>query len=521
MSARSVKLPPVISELLSHTTVRFALGIVALIAVGSLTYYLIASAPPTIGYAAVKKADVIADVTSTGVVSPVQNPTLSFQSGGQVSRVSVKAGDTVQAGAVLATLDTGIMSANLAAAQAKLDELTSGPRSTDLASKQTSVQVAQQSLNNTYTNYPQTLQSTYGKAQEAVYSVDSLFDNSTRVNPALNFATHNQTLKVTVDGERSQLNQMFDTWKVEVNAITASSSVTTLQSTSQESLNHLYQIRTYLTDLVTALNDAQIGSSFSQSQDSADLALANTARDTVNSLITSLSSTQQSIVTNQLSVQSAQDSLNQTLAGASSQDIQAQQAVVAGIAAQLRQQEIIAPFSGTVASVSVKPGDVVSQNSAAIALVPSGNFEVDIYLPENDMTKLHVGDAADITLDAYGANRTFPATVGTIETSPSIDPHSANGTSGGYKVTLVFANADPAIANGMHANAIVHGGRATNVLTIPRTAVITDGSQHFALVKTSSGLVKTPITIGITGSTTVEVQSGLTEGDKVSAVGAQ
>ncbi len=515
------RIPSLISELLKHTTVRIALGIVAVIAVGSLTYFLIESVPPSVAFATVKKGTVIADVTATGIVSPVQNPTLSFENGGQVARVYVKAGDTVQAGRVLATLDTGILSANLAAAQARLDELQAGPRSTDVAGKQTAVQTAQQNLSNTYATYPETLQSAYGKSQGAVYSVDTLFDNSNRANPALNISLIHQSNKVTVDAERAQLNQTFTTWQTELASVNSSASASVLESASDKSLSHLYEIRTYLTDLVAALNDAQVGPSYTQAQDTAALAQANAARDTVNGLITSLTAARQSISTNQLTVQSAQDALNQTLAGSASQEIQAQQAVVAGIAAQMRQQEIIAPFSGTVASVSIKPGDVASANEAAIALVPSGNFEVDVYLPENDVTKLKAGDVADITLDAYGANRIFKASVATIETSPSIDPHSAGGTSGGYKVTLVFNDSDPAIANGMHANATIHGGEAQNALTIPRSAVITDGSTQFVLKKTSAGLVKTPVTVGVVGSTTVEVTSGLSVGDTVSAVGAQ
>ncbi len=44
----------------------------------------------------------------------------------------------------------------------------------------------------------------------------------------------------------------------------------------------------------------------------------------------------------------------------------------------------------------------------AISLIPEGNFEVDVYLAENDVAKVKVGDPTDITLDAYGSGRNLP-----------------------------------------------------------------------------------------------------------------
>jgi HlyD family secretion protein len=516
---------PNISQLLQNRAVQIALGIVAVIAAGSLAYYLIEAAPPSVSYVAATKGNITEDVTVTGLVSPIQNPTLSFENGGQVTSVSVSAGQKVSAGTLLATLDTGVLSASLEAAEAKLNELESPARSVDVAGQQTAVQLAQTSLENTYTNYPQTLTDTYAKSQEAVATeADPLFNISTRANPVLNFditPTASATLKTTVDQERSQLNILFPQWQQEVSSVTSTSSTADLEAETQTSLNNLNQVQSFLNDLLAAINAAEIDGNFSQAQQTAAFASVNQARDTVNGLITSLTSASQSISTQQLSVQSAQDQLNQTVAGASSQDIEAQQAVVAGIEAQIRQQEIVAPFPGTVASVSIKPGDVVSANTQAISLIPNGTFEVDVYLAENDVAKVKAGDPVDVTLDAYGAGRNFPATVGSVDTSPSIDPNSSGGTEGGYKVTLVFTNADPAIANGMHANATIHAGSAQNVLTVPKSAVITEGTNSFVLKQTSSGPVQTPVTIGLESSDSVEILSGLSEGDRVSTVGAQ
>ena len=507
------------SELLQHRAVQIALGIVAIFFAGSVAYYLIESQPPKVALAQVTKGNVVQDVTATGVVSPLQNPTLSFETGGQVRAVTAKAGQKVSAGTFLASLDTGVLSASLDAAQAKLDQLESGPRSVDVASQQTAVQSAQTSLSNTYTNYPNILASTLSKAEGAVASgADPLFDVSYRLNPSLTFSTMNPTTKVTADEDRANLSIAFAKWQSDLSAAGSAPSPAVLQSLTVESQTNLTLTLTFLNDLLIALNDEQAGPNSSKV---ADIAAVSGARDTVNGLVSSLAAASQTIATNQLAVQSAQDQLTQTNAGAASQDIEAQQAQVAGIEAQIAQQEIVAPFSGTVASVSIKPGDVVSANTPAIALIPGGTFELDVYLAENDVAKVKAGDAADVSLDAYGASRNFPATVGSVDASPSINPNSAGGTTGGYKVTLVFNNADPAIANGMHANATIHTGSAQNVLLIPKSALIIEGTSDYVLKQEKTGLVKTSVTVGISGGDSAEIISGLAEGDTISSVGAQ
>jgi RND family efflux transporter MFP subunit len=240
-----------------------------------------------------------------------------------------------------------------------------------------------------------------------------------------------------------------------------------------------------------------------------DTSAVNTARSTVSGLALTISQAT-------LAVQSAQDQVNLTTAGSPVQDIDAQRAQVAGIAASLRQAEIIAPFSGTVGSVSVKAGDVVSANAPAIALLPEGNFQVEVYVSEIEMTKLSVGDIADVTLDAYGSSRVFPAAVSSIDRAPSQAPSGSQG----YKVTLVFNNADPAITVGMHANALMHGGSKSGVLIIPRAALVTDGTTTYVLKKSGNGSVKTSVTLGLISDTSVEIVSGLSAGDQVAVVGS-
>jgi RND family efflux transporter MFP subunit len=269
-----------------------------------------------------------------------------------------------------------------------------------------------------------------------------------------------------------------------------------------------------LNDLAAGIRATPATTNATQAQLSAALASVTGARDSVDGLTLALQGTQQTFATGQLAVQQAQDALNQKQAGAAPEAIAVQQAQVAAAAAQLRQAEVIAPFSGTVGAVAVKPGDVVPPNSVAVSLIPSGSYQVEAQLSELEMSKLAVGDAVDVTLDAYGSSRPFTGTVASIATAPVPVNNIPS-----YKVVVVLNTTDPAVTVGMHANLTIHAGSKDNALTIPRSAVIMNGNQAFVIKKTANGSTRVPVTLGLEGTDAVEVLSGLAPGDSVARIG--
>lgn len=103
--------------------------------------------------AKVAKGIVLSSVTATGNITSNRDIGLSFGGAGTVTDVSVKAGDRVSAGQVLARLDAGdaqaalsLAKANLAAAQAKLSDDQNGLTPTERAQLDVSEQQAAQSL---------------------------------------------------------------------------------------------------------------------------------------------------------------------------------------------------------------------------------------------------------------------------------------------------------------------------------------------------------------------------------------
>lgn len=481
-------LHPALKELATHTYVRIALIATGIILVGSLIYFFAATALPSLSFTPVVRGSVSDDVSASGTVEPIQNPILSFVAGGKVAQVNAVVGQKVAAGTLLASLDTGILSANLAAAKAGL----AGTQS----------QVA----NSTGTVSDAIISAETMAASAVSTNTGALFGNYTVNGRSPRFTSDDTEARNRLQKERVDVENIITAWQADdrtVASLDASSQAAMLTS----DLARLASIRDYLRDLNAALASAD-PASFSGG---ITIAQARAGADSANAAITSATAT----------LTAKQQSLTSASSGAPSASdaaIAAARAQVDAAAAALAQAQIIAPFAGTVGSVSVKAGDVAAPNAAAITLVPNGSFEVPVYVTERDVAALAVGDIADVTLDAYGASRPFAATVSSIDTSPSTPPQ---GGSMAFKVVLGFATADPAIVNGMHANAVIHSGVAENVLVVPRSALIEEGNTVSVLKQTDGGSVKTPIVIGRVGADTAEVVSGLSEGDKVATVGGR
>ncbi len=85
-----------------------------------------------------------------------------------------------------------------------------------------------------------------------------------------------------------------------------------------------------------------------------------------------------------------------------------------------------------------------------------------------------------------------------------------------YDVTLGIDNIDKRLRAGMTATADVAVGEARQVLTVPNIAIERGGGGTYVTVVHRDGTQqKVPVTLGLVGDTTTEIQSGVAEGDHV------
>ncbi|MEK2491433.1 biotin/lipoyl-binding protein [Kitasatospora purpeofusca] len=194
---------------------------------------------------------------------------------------------------------------------------------------------------------------------------------------------------------------------------------------------------------------------------------------------------------------------------------------------------LTASVDGTVASVAGKAGDTVgatggsssgsgTKSTGSSATAPSGfivltnptGMQVTANFSELDSLKLKKGEAATVTLNAQSDSR-FNASV------LSVSPLPVSGSGGGaaavqYSATLQISGDTSKLRTGLSATVSVVTGEADNALSLPTSALSGTGSSRTAtLVHQDGSSDRVTVEVGVEGDTTVQVLTGLNEGDKV------
>ncbi|MFE5580464.1 efflux RND transporter periplasmic adaptor subunit [Kitasatospora sp. NPDC056531] len=199
---------------------------------------------------------------------------------------------------------------------------------------------------------------------------------------------------------------------------------------------------------------------------------------------------------------------------------------------------LTATVDGTVASISAKVGDTVGATSSSgssssaskstgtsagsgspsgfIVLTNPTGMQVTANFSELDSLKLKKGEAASVTLNAQSDTK-LNATVLSVSSLPSSSSGGAAGSSAvQYAATLQLSGDTSTLRTGLSATVQVITGEADNALSLPTSALSGTGTSRTAtVVHTDGSSERVTVGVGVEGDSTVQVVSGLTEGDKV------
>ena len=146
------------------------------------------------------------------------------------------------------------------------------------------------------------------------------------------------------------------------------------------------------------------------------------------------------------------------------------------------------------------------------SVVPMDEALISVSIDELDILSLHVGDAAQVTVDAL-PGRVFDGVVTAVNTGRS----NSGGNSKYFAEVTVPRTAD--MFDGMNASCLVTIETFRDVLSIPAAALCDEGGTRLvytALSRDKSELSNpVPIEPGFSDGETLEVLSGLSEGDTV------
>jgi HlyD family secretion protein len=484
-----------------------AVVIIAIGAVG-VSWYVLGRAAPSLGTYVVARGNVVSSIDLPGTVSSSNSVDLSFQESGQIAAVYVKEGEEVTSGEALASLDDSAQQtaldqeqAALTAAKAKLDELQSGTRPEVIAIDENAVGDATASLAATVGN-------AYTSANDAVENqTDVMFDNP-QVEPVFLPNSNNNQLVIDLEEKRKDvIEPALNNWLAALNAPGATAS-----STVSFADTGLSQIKDYLDSVALTVNGAMASINISAAQLAALKINVATARSEVAGAISSLTGAESAL-------KAAQSQLALDKAGATSQDIEAQKAVVLQAQAAIDNAQltinhatIAAPFSGTVRNVIAQKGMVVSPNVPVISIINDQMMKIDAYASENNVAKIQLNAVANVTLDAYGDSVKFPAKVAAVDTAETMSSGSS-----AYHITLYFMVPDSRIRAGMSGDVFIVATEHDNVPEVPSRLILRSGGDDFVLIDDGGKGVKRLITVGLTGDDgMVEIVSGLNVGEKIS-----
>jgi macrolide-specific efflux system membrane fusion protein len=138
------------------------------------------------------------------------------------------------------------------------------------------------------------------------------------------------------------------------------------------------------------------------------------------------------------------------------------------------------------------------------------SLQVVAAFPEADAIKIKATQSATVTLNAEPGT-TLTATL----TSVSPTPTTTNGVVS-YSATFTLAKLPAGARIGQTANVSVQTAKATNVLYVPSTAIVTTGTAH--TVTMADGAGTKDVQIGVKGDSFTQVTSGLNEGDRVELI---
>jgi HlyD family secretion protein len=474
----------------------------------------------------VKSGTVNAGVSVTGKVKASQTVDLAFEKGGTVIKAPKQVGDEVKVGDILVQLDNRDSAAQLAEAQAalqvqqsKLTELQRGTRPEQLTITKTKAQNAKTDLENARDSYSIALQNAYTSADDAIRNkIDEFFINPRSPNPQIKF-TSLITSETSLETGRVEVENRLRDMKTLLATIGSSTSDTDFENAAATMKQDLGEIKLFLDNMSLSVNALVPADYLPLSTLTTWKSDTSIARTNVNTAITAVLTSEDKFHTTQGAYLVANQELSLDTSGVVSEEIAAQQAEVAQAQASVAAASagysktfLKSPIDGVVTKQNAKVGEAVVGNTIVVSVMSNAQFQIEANVAEADIAKIKLNQKASVTLDAYGSDVVFDATVIAIDPAETIIDGVPT-----YKTTFQFTNADERIKSGMTANIDIQGETHDHVLVLPQRAIANHNGNKFVTLETGKNLTKqVEVKVGIRGEDgSVEILDGLKEGDNV------
>jgi HlyD family secretion protein len=403
----------------------------------------------------IKRGNIEATVSATGSVLPEREASLSFQSTGTIVTLTVKAGDSVRAGQLLAQLDTqdlelavNTADVGLRTAEAQVRQLLEAANAVDVAAAQAQLNSAQAAYQQVLDGSDQDEQaSAKAQVQQAKVTLDQAQQAYDKVKDEPNVGMLPQALQL----QQATIN--YETAQAQFRVTTRGAKTSQLASAQAQ-----------VAQAQAALDKLQRGPSPSQ----VDIAKA-------------------SLDQARLTLQQAQRKLDNA--------------------------RLVAPWAGVVTAVNIVEGTAAALAAPAVQLADISLYHINVRVDEADIASIAEGQPVSIELDAYAGQKLL-GHVARIAPSAS---NSATGGVVGYEVRIDIDPTSVRLLSGMSATATITSSRRENVLLVSNRAIQIERDTGKAFVERLNKDVpqKVEVRLGLRDDQYSEVRDGLGDGDQI------
>ncbi|WP_218309995.1 efflux RND transporter periplasmic adaptor subunit [Alteromonas antoniana] len=167
-----------------------------------------------------------------------------------------------------------------------------------------------------------------------------------------------------------------------------------------------------------------------------------------------------------------------------------------------------APQSGVVDALQVREGFYVKPGTTVMSIGKLDSVWVEAEVFESDTALIEAGQTVTMTLD-YLPGKVWEGQVDYVY--PSLNP-----TTRTLRVRLAFDNDNDALKPNMFAQLTIHAQQGESTLLVPRSAVISTGSQERVVLAKGDGKFKSvEVTTGRANGEQIQILDGLMKDDIV------
>ncbi len=484
---------------------------------------------------AVKRGDLVSTISGSGQVASYNQIDIKARASGDVTYISVVNGQNVNSGALIATLDDSDALKNVRDAEVSLEnarisiEKLKGPAGISVPRNK---QNAEEDLSRSYEDGFSDVSNTFLTLPGVMTGLQTILYDDNFMKGQDNIAYYNDAIREYDENSYIYKDDASKKYKIarekydSIFNIYKSTSRYAGTSTIEKLISDTYEMTKDISESVKSVNNLLQFHKDKLSEHNIKVhSLVDTYLSNLNTYTGTTNNQLSALLDVKNSIKSNKDALLNSDLDIRSEELSLKQKEIALLDAKekLSDYYIRAPFGGTIAKVNIKKTDSVSSGTSVATLITKEKI-AEISLNEVDVSKIKVGDKAELTFDAIDGLKV----TGEVSEIDNLGTVSQGVVV--YDVKINFSTDNNKIKSGMSVSTVITTDTKTSVLLVPVSAIKTnpDETNYVEIFKTADSQskltkeeianlkpVRQSVVVGASNDTYAEIISGLEEGDRV------